>query len=71
MKMYNQEKMTLGDYIRDNAKDIVDELCQFQNCDDCSIGSLYEEFGKECILHKVSSFDAIDIPINYSMRDID
>lgn len=61
---------TLGDYIRDNVRDVVDELCQYQNCDNCSIGWLYEEHGKECILHKVSSDIAIDLPIDYTRKDI-
>lgn len=65
-----EQRTTLRDYITDNIAETIDELCQYQNCDNCSIGALYEAHSKECILHKVSTIDAIDIPLDYRSGDL-
>lgn len=33
--------MTLREYIEENICDIIEELCQYQNCDNCPIDALY------------------------------
>lgn len=33
---------TLEDYITDNPGEILAELCQYQTCDNCSIGALFK-----------------------------
>lgn len=35
--------MTLREYIEENSEDIIAELCQYQTCENCSIGSLYKD----------------------------
>ena len=52
--------MTIRDYIIENIEDIVAELCQYQNCDNCSIGSL---FNRRCPLLDMSVDEAVDVEI--------
>ena len=49
---------TLREYIEDNVEDVVAELCQYQNCDNCSIGSLYKN--NNCKLHTMTIEEAVD-----------
>ena len=48
--------MTIREYIESNVADIVDELCQYQACDNCSIGSMFER----CPLLDMPTEEAID-----------
>lgn len=46
--------MTLREYITENLEPFVDELCQLQKCDNCSIGNT-----EACVLRRCD-FHAID-----------
>ena len=48
--------MTIREYIEGNIEDIVDELCQYQTCDNCSIGSMFER----CPFLDTTTDEAID-----------
>lgn len=37
--------MTFEEYFTENLSDIVAELCQYQKCDNCSIGELSKQHG--------------------------
>ncbi len=43
--------MTLRDYIADHAEDIAQELCQYQKCENCSLGTI-----DHCVLRRCSEF---------------
>lgn len=47
---------TLREYIEENIERVVEELCQYQSCDNCSIGSMYER----CPLLDMSVEEALD-----------
>lgn len=49
--------MTIREYIEDNVADVVAELCQYQQCDNCSIGSMFVR----CPLLDMSVEEAIDL----------
>lgn len=48
--------MTLREYIENNIADVVAELCQYQQCDNCSIGSLFNR----CPLLDMPAEEALD-----------
>lgn len=53
--------MTLREFFEDNLADTVAELCQYQQCDNCSIRGLFT--GERCPLWDVSIEDALDLPV--------
>lgn len=59
--------MTLREYIEDNIDDVVAELCQYQQCDNCSIGSLF----KRCPLLDYPIPEAIDIDMSCERQETD
>lgn len=48
--------MTIREYIEENIEDVVAELCQYQQCGNCSIGSMF----KKCPLLNMPIDEAID-----------
>lgn len=61
--------MTLREYIEDNMCDVVAELCQYQHCDNCSIGSLYGFSSDICPLQYNSIEEVIDEDIGDFVTD--
>lgn len=55
--------MTLREYIEENVCDIVDELCQCQHCDDCSIDLFYHG---NCLLR----FNTIEEVIDKDIEEV-
>lgn len=53
-----QPKTTLRDIVEEKLEDFVFELCQYQKCDNCSIGSL-----TSCVLRRCHDFP-LDEPLN-------
>ena len=51
--------MTLEEYIMENLPDIVAELCQYQKCDNCSIGSLFDR----CPLLDMTAEEALNCEV--------
>ena len=51
--------MDLREYLTEHIADVLAELCQYQKCDNCSIGSLFED----CPLWKRSIEEALDCEV--------
>lgn len=47
---------TIREYIENSIEDVVSELCQYQACDNCSIGSRFQR----CPLLDMPVCDAVD-----------
>lgn len=52
---------TYREYIEDNAADILAELCQYQNCDNCSIGGIHYE---QCPLKEHTCEEVLDMEMD-------
>lgn len=50
--------MTLKKYVIENLDDFIFELCQYQKCDNCSLGSV-----DSCVLRRCSD-NPLDQPLN-------
>ena len=59
-KVWGGGVMSFEEYFIENLSDIIAELCQYQKCDNCSIGELSKQHGwGRCPLHDMSIEDML------------